>query len=94
MADPIGSVFNGACDEFVIQNQAEDSPARFFLPDHKNDALQSERRAPSARPFRKGSGQPETPPTTPVSSGASPSLAASARPRPPLRGVKEEGTYG
>ena len=94
MADPNGSVVTGACEEFVIQNQAENSPARFFLPDHKSDAVQSERRAPSASPFRKGCGPPETRCTTSVSSCESTSVATSAKPRSPLRGRKEEGAYG
>lgn len=37
---------------------------------------------------------PATPPTTPVSSGASTSLASSAKPRPPLRVRQEMGVYG
>ena len=93
MADPVGPVFIGGFEEFVIPDEAGESPALFFLPDRKNDALQRERKAPSATTLRKGCGSP----TTPVSSGASTSLASLAslaKPRPPLRARQEEGVYG
>ena len=94
MADPVGPVFTGGFEEFVIPDEAGEWPALFFLPDRKNDALQRERNAPPATTFRKGCGSPATPPTTPIGSGASTSLATSAKPRPPRRGRKEEGAYG
>ena len=90
MADPVGPVFTGGFEEFVIPDEAGEWPAPFFLPDRKNDALQRERKAPSATTFRKGCGSP----ATPVSSGTSTSLATSAKPRPPLRARQEEGVYG
>ena len=94
MADPVGPVFIGGFEEFVIPDEAGESPALFFLPDRKNDALKRERKAPSATTFRKGCGSPATPPTTPVSSGASTSLATSAKPRRSLRARQEAGAYG
>ena len=93
MADPVGPVFTGGFEEFVIPDEAGEWPALFFLPDRKNDALQRERKAPSATTFRKGCGSP----ATPVSSGASTSLASFAslaKPRPPLRARQEAGAYG
>ena len=94
MADPVGPVFTGGFEEFVIPDEAGDCPALFFLPDRKNDALQRESKAPSTTTFRKGCGSPATRPTTPVGSGASTSLASSAKPRPPLRARQEAGAYG
>ena len=94
MADPVAPVFTGGFEEFVIQAEAGEWPALLFLPDRKNDALQRESKAPSATTFRKGCGSPATRPTTPVSSGASTSLASSAKSQPPLRARQEEGVYG
>ena len=94
MADPVAPVFTGGFEEFVIQNEAGEGPVLLFLPDRKNDALQRESKAPSATTFRKGCGSPATPPTAPITSGASTSLASSAKPRPPLRARQEEGAYG
>lgn len=94
MADPVGPVFTGGFEGFVIPDEAVEWPALFFLPDRKNDALQRERKAPSATTFRKGCGSPATPPTTRITSGACTSLASSAKSRSPLRGRQEEGAYG
>ena len=94
MADPVDPVFTGGFEEFVILDEAGQWPALIFLPDRKNDALQRESKAPSATTFRNGCDSPATPPTSPVSSGASTSLAASAKPQPPLRARQEEGVYG
>ena len=95
MADPAGRpVFTGGFEEFVIQAEAGEWPALLFLPDRKNDVLQRESKAPSATTFSTGCGSPATPPTTPVTYGASTSLASSAKPRPPLWARQEEGAYG
>jgi hypothetical protein len=46
MAEPVGPVFTGGFEEFVIQNEQGEGHTLLFLPDRNNDALQSERKAP------------------------------------------------
>ncbi|MEO8013313.1 MAG: hypothetical protein ABI642_04140 [Polaromonas sp.] len=46
MSDPVGPVFAGGFEEFVIQDEAGEGHTLLFLPDRNNDALQRERKAP------------------------------------------------
>lgn len=46
MSDLPGPVFAGAFKEFVIWDEAGAGYMLLFLPDHNNDALQRERKAP------------------------------------------------
>ena len=46
MSDPVGPVFTGGFEEFVIQDEAGEGHTLLFLPDRNNDALQRERKAP------------------------------------------------
>jgi hypothetical protein len=46
MADPVGPVFTGGFEEFVIQDEAGEGHTLLFLPDRNNDSLQRERKAP------------------------------------------------
>jgi hypothetical protein len=47
MEEPVDSVFTGGFEEFVIQVEAEESPALLFLPACNNVALKHERKAPA-----------------------------------------------
>ena len=58
MADPVGPVVTGGFEVFVIQDEAGKGHTLLVLPDRNNDALQRERKAPSAATSRKGSGSP------------------------------------
>ena len=46
MSDPVGPVFTGGFEEFVIEDEAGEGHTLLFLPDRNNDALQRERKAP------------------------------------------------
>jgi len=46
MSDPVGPVFTGGFEEFVIQDEAGEGHTLLFLPDRNNDALQRERKPP------------------------------------------------
>ncbi|MFZ3139605.1 hypothetical protein [Polaromonas sp.] len=46
MSDPVGPVYAGGFEEFVIQDEAGEGHTLLFLPDRNNDALQRERKAP------------------------------------------------
>ena len=46
MAVPVGAVFTGGFEEFVIQDEAGGGCALLFLPPRNNDALLCERKAP------------------------------------------------
>lgn len=46
MSDPVGPVFAGGFEEFVIQDEAGEGHTLLFLPDRNNDALQRERKPP------------------------------------------------
>ena len=46
MSDPVGPVFTGGFEEFVIEDEAGEGHTLLFLPDRNNEALQRERKAP------------------------------------------------
>lgn len=46
MSDPVGPVYAGGFEEFVIQDEAGEGHTLLFLPDRNNDALQRERKPP------------------------------------------------
>lgn len=46
MAEPVGPVFTGGFEEFVLQDERGEGHTLLFLPDRNNDALQRERKAP------------------------------------------------
>jgi hypothetical protein len=54
MADPAGPVVTGGFEVLVIQDEARAGHTLFVLPDHHTDALQRERKIPSAATSRKG----------------------------------------
>ncbi|MCI0591577.1 MAG: hypothetical protein L0Y67_08300 [Gammaproteobacteria bacterium] len=46
MAEPVGPVFTGGFEEFVLQDERGEGHTLLFLPDRNNEALQRERKAP------------------------------------------------
>ena len=46
MAEPVGPVFTGGFEEFVVTDENGEGHTLLFLPDRNNDALQRERKAP------------------------------------------------
>lgn len=46
MADPVGPVYAGGFEEFVIEDENGEGHTLLFLPDRNNDALQRERKPP------------------------------------------------
>ena len=54
MADPVGPVFTGGFEEFVIQDEVGEWPAPLFLAPGNNDALRCERKAPVCKSIPEG----------------------------------------
>lgn len=46
MADPVGPVYTGGFEEFIIEDENGEGHTLLFLPDRNNDALQRERKPP------------------------------------------------